>query len=389
MAKVLVGLTGSVSVYKSINVLRLLEKRGHTVKAVLTESAQKFVTPLLVSSTIKGEVYTDVDFWGKGKSMHIDLARWAELIAVVPCTANTISKIRYGIADNLLTSTILAFKGPLLIAPAMHQEMWLNPEIQNSVEYLKEFRGVFVSNPERGVLASGETGCGRLLREEFIVEDIEAALKGSPLKGYKILLCYGRTEEPIDAVRVITNRSSGLMGYYIAKAVKEYGGKLIQVVGETSVPPYERDEVVRVKTAEEMLNSVEKYLEQADVFIMAAAVSDYRSEHQYSEKLKKGEKLTIELVPTKDILKTVAPLKRNGQIFVGFALETSNLESYAKKKLEEKNLDIIVGNYASAMGSEFSSGLVIDKNGEIEEFSNLSKEALAIKIVEKIIKLVK
>lgn len=389
MAKVLVGLTGSVSVYKSINVLRLLEKRGHSVKAVLTESAQKFVNPLLVSSTIKGEVYTDVDFWGKGKSIHIDLARWAELIAVVPCTANTISKIRYGIADNLLTSTILAFKGPLLIAPAMHQEMWLNLEIQGSVEYLKEFRGTFVSGPEKGVLASGEIGCGRLLKEEFIVEDIEAVLKGSPLKDYKVLLCYGRTEEPIDAVRVITNRSSGLMGFYIAKAVKEHGGNLIQVVGETSIPPYGRDETIRVRTAEEMLEAVRKYVEKADVLIMAAAVSDYRSGSQYTKKLKKGDRLTVTLLPTKDILKTVAPLKRENQIFVGFALETDNLEDYAKKKLEEKNLDIIIGNYASAMGSEFSSGLIMDKSGGLEEFSNVTKETLAVKIVEKIIKMLK
>ncbi|MDI6851192.1 MAG: bifunctional phosphopantothenoylcysteine decarboxylase/phosphopantothenate--cysteine ligase CoaBC [bacterium] len=389
MAKIVIGLTGSVSVYKSINVLRILEKRGHSVRAILTESAQKFLSRLLVKSTISGDVYTDEDFWKTGKSVHIELARWADLIAIVPCTANTISKIRYGLADNLLTSTVLAFKGPLLIAPAMHQEMWLNLEIQGSVEYLKEFRGTFVSGPEKGVLASGEIGCGRLLKEEFIVEDIEAVLKGSPLKDYKVLLCYGRTEEPIDAVRVITNRSSGLMGFYIAKAVKEHGGNLIQVVGETSIPPYGRDETIRVRTAEEMLEAVRKYVEKADVLIMAAAVSDYRSGSQYTKKSKKGDRLTVTLLPTKDILKTVAPLKRENQIFVGFALETDNLEDYAKKKLEEKNLDIIIGNYASAMGSEFSSGLIMDKSGGLEEFSNVTKETLAVKIVEKIIKMLK
>jgi len=389
VANILVGLTGSVSLYKSINVLRILEKRGHSVRAILTCSAQKFLSPLLIRSTISGEVYTDYDFWRTGKSIHIELARWADLIAIVPCTANTISKIKYGLADNLLTSTILAYKGPLLIAPAMHQEMWLNPEVQSSVEYLKEFRGVFVSGPEKGMLASGETGCGRLLKEEFIVEDIEAVLRGLPLKGRKVLLCYGRTEEPIDAIRVITNRSSGLMGFYLAKAVKEHGGNLIQVVGETSIPPYGRDEIIRVRTSEEMLEAVRKYLEEADIFIMAAAVSDYRSESQYSEKLKKGDRLTVTFLPTRDILKTVASLKRENQIFVGFALETDNLETYARKKLEEKNLDIIIGNYASAMASEFSSGLIMDKSGRLEEFSNETKETLAIKIVGKIIKMLK
>ncbi len=385
MAKILFGLTGSVSVYKSINVIRQIESLQHDTKVILTQSAEKFIAPILVSSVIKGEVYTENDFWRYGRSLHIELARWAELIAIVPCTANTLSKIRYAIADNLLTSTILAFKGPLVVAPAMHEEMWLNPQVQDLVQYLKEMRGVFLSGPGRGKLASGEEGCGRLLKEEYIVEDIESALRGVPLKGKKVLVCYGRTEEPIDPVRVITNRSSGLMGYYLSKAVKEYGGELIQVVGETSIEPYGRGDIIRVRTAEEMHHAIMEKIGDIDVIIMAAAVSDYKPSKILEGKLKKGKDVTLTLTQTVDILKSVASVRRESQIVVGFALETENLLEYAKRKLQEKSLDMIVANYVSAMGSQKSEGMIIDKFGNIEEFSQLSKQDLARRIIQKVI----
>ncbi len=388
MAKILFGLTGSVSVYKSINAIRQIESLGHDTKVVLTLSAEKFISPLLVSSVTKGDVYSENDFWKYGKSLHIELARWADLIAIVPCTANTLSKIRYGIADNLLTSTILAFKGPLVIAPAMHQEMWLNPQVQDSVQYLKEMRGVFFSGPARGTLASGEAGCGRLLNEEYIVEDIEAVLRGRPLKGKKVLVCYGRTEEPIDSVRVITNKSSGLMGFYLCKAVKEHGGELIQVVGETSIEPYGRGEIVKVRTSEDMYNAVTEKIKDVDILIMAAAVSDYKPAEFFEGKLKKGKDLKISLTQTVDILKSVSSVRRENQVIVGFALETEHLREYAQRKLEEKSLDIVIANYSSAMGSETTDGMIIDKFGNIDEFAQATKRDLAIKIIERVIKFI-
>ncbi len=387
MGKVLIGITGSISLYKSINVIRALEKQGHEVNVILTASAEKFISRNLVSALTRGKVFTDDDFWNAGKSLHIELAHWADVLAIVPCTANTLSKIRHLIADNLLTNTIVAFKGPILVAPAMHEEMWLNPELQGTVSYLKEYRGIFFSGPERGPLASGETGCGRLYREDFIVEDILSLLRGRPLKGMSVIVSYGRTEEPLDPVRVITNKSSGIMGYYLCKKVIEYGGKLVQVVGETSIQPYGRGEIYKVKTADEMYERVKTLLPESTVLIMAAAVSDYKPERYLEFKLKKQNSLNLSLVKTVDILSQIASLKKNSQIFVGFALETGNLIEYAKQKLHEKKLDIIVGNYASAMGSENSSGVIIDRDGNETPFDNICKEKLAELILDKVLAL--
>lgn len=385
MGKILIGLTGSISLYKSINVIRSLEKRGHEVNVILTPSAEKFLSKNLISALTRGKVFTDVDFWSSGRSLHIELARWADVIAVVPCTANTLSKIRHLIADNLLTNTIVAYKGPILIAPAMHEEMWLNPELQEIVGYLKKYRGVFFSGPGRGPLASGETGCGRLYEEDFIVEDILSILKGRPLEGISIVVCYGRTEEPIDPVRVITNKSSGIMGYHLCRKVVEYGGKLVQVVGETSIQPYGRGEIYKVKTADEMFERIKTLLPESKVLIMAAAVSDYKPEHIMDFKLKKQNGLNLKLVKTVDILSGLSSVKKSDQIFVGFALETGNLIEYAKQKLKEKNLDVIVGNYAGAMGSEISSGVIIDRHGNETPFENVSKEKLAELILDKVL----
>ncbi|MGB9824826.1 MAG: bifunctional phosphopantothenoylcysteine decarboxylase/phosphopantothenate--cysteine ligase CoaBC [Candidatus Hydrothermia bacterium] len=389
MARILIGVTGSVALYKSLNVIRLLEKQGYEVKVVLTPSAEKFISGLLFSSVMKGQVYTDTDYWKYGKSLHIELARWAEVIAVVPCTANTLSKIRYSLSDNLLTALILAFKGPILLAPSMHEEMWHNPEVQESVKYLKEARNVFFSGPGKGPLASGESGCGRLYDEEFIVEDIISLLKGRPLRGISVLVSYGRTEEPMDVVRVITNKSSGTMGFYLSRKVLEYGGNLYQVVGETSIPPYGRGHIFRVKTAEEMYEQIKKLLHEVKVLIMAAAVSDYKPEKYVDRKIKKQDRMQIELVKTIDILSELSREKREGQIFVGFALESDNLVEYAKMKMKQKNLDLIVGNYPDAMGSDFSSGVIIDRNGSIEEFNSITKEALSDIIIQKVLDLLK
>jgi len=384
--KVILGISGSIAAYKAANIGRLLKKRGADIRIILTNGAQKFVSPLLFKSLLECGVYTEDEYWDYKGGLHIQLAQWGDVLLIAPATLNTISKLAQGIADNLLTSTAAAFKGPVVLAPAMHTEMWNNPILQQNIKKLLQMSNFYLSGPGEGELASGDKGIGRLLEEEFIVEDTVAALKGFPLKNKKILLTYGRTEEYIDDVRVITNRSSGLMGISLAKKVKEMGGQLTQVVGETSYPPYGRDRIIRVKTTQEMLEVLEREIENHDILIMAAAVSDYAPYTKIRGKIKKTNELTLHLKENPDILKHLSNYKGK-RLFIGFALEADNIIENARAKLNEKSLDIIVANSIGSMGSSRTSGYIISSTGVEVSFLDMDKDSLAEKILEHVIKL--
>jgi len=384
--KVILGISGSIAAYKAANVGRLLKKRGADIRVVLTDAARKFVSPLLFKSLLECDVYTEDEYWDYKGGLHIHLAQWADILLIAPATLNTISKLAQGIADNLLTSIAAAFKGPVVLAPAMHTEMWSNPVFQQNVKKLLQMGNFYLSGPGEGELASGDRGIGRLLEEEFIVEDAIAASKGFPLRDKKILLTYGRTEEYIDDVRVITNRSSGLMGISLAKKIKEMGGQLTQVVGETSYPPYGRGKLIRVKTTREMLEVLESEIESHDVLIMAAAVSDYVPSEKISGKIKKRAELTIHLKENPDILKHLSKHKGK-RVFIGFALESENIVENARTKLREKSLDVIVANSLESMASSKSSGYIITSTGVEESFRDIDKESLAEKILELVVKM--
>ncbi len=384
--KVLLGITGSIAAYKAPFIVRNLVKEGHEVKAVITEKAQHFVSKDVLAYLTHNRVFAGNDYFDIPSSVHIDLVKWADVLLVAPADYNIIGKAASSIADDILSTIVASFSGPVVFAPAMHDIMWYNPILQDKVAYLKD-KGYFFSGPAMGELYSGDRGAGRLNEIEYIVEDTVAAYRGLPLKGKKVLLVYGRTEEMIDDVRVITNRSSGKMGIEIAREIKRNGGYLYQVVGKTSIPPYQRDEVVYATSSNEMMEKVKGLLDKVDILVMAAAVSDFRPEKRIEGKVKREAKkvLNLKLTKTEDILKSLLPYKKH-RIFVGFAL-SDEIEKDAVIKLKEKGLDIVVANLTTAMEGNLSTGFILHKNGEKIEFSNISKREVAEKLVREIIRI--
>ncbi len=371
---VILGVTGSVAVFKSIILSRLLFKEGFNQKVILTQGALNFVKPLAYSSLTGADVYTDEDFFKA--NTHIDIAKWGDVLLVAPATANFISKLALGIADNLLLSVALAFSGRIIIAPAMHTEMWENPSVKENVEKLRE-RGVEILDPVVGELSSGDFGKGRMVEPEAIVSYLK---RDTP----KVLLVYGRTEEDIDDVRVITNRSSGRMGYEIHKALQSKGIPHRNVV--VGCVRYFPENFVHLRTTKELLEYLKKNIPSFDVLIMLCAVSDFVPyKHEGKLDRRKGN-ISIELAPNVDVLRSLSSLKGN-RLFVGFALEReSNLLDRAYSKLKEKGLDLIVANTLSSMGSESISGMLIDSNGRIiMEFRKEPKSRFARKLVEYIL----
>ncbi len=382
--KVALGITSSIAAYKVPLLIRALKKQGHEVRAVLTENAARFVTPEIVTLLTGNDVIVGNRYFLKTSSQHIEISKWADVLLIAPADYNIIGKVASGVADDIVSTLVAAFKGPVVFAPAMHDVMWENPVLQDRVRYLKE-KGYYFSGPIEGDLYSGDKGKGRFHEIEFIIEDLYAAHNRAPLAEKKVLLVYGRTEEPIDDVRVITNRSSGKMGVAIAKEIKKHGGYLIQIAGKLSVEVYGRDEIVRVTTSEEMKNAVHDKIKESDILIMAAAVSDFKPENRLTGKLRreKTERLYISLKRTDDILKSLSDLKGE-KVFVGFAL-SDDIETVAPLKLREKNLDILVANTISAMEGERSSGFILTKDGSKKAFSEIEKERLAHLIVQEIL----
>jgi len=391
--KIIFGVTGGIAAYKSCFLVRELAKRNAEVRVVMTPSAVEFISPLTFSTLSNYNVLvntfpstqkdgTDVSTW------HIDYARWADLMIIAPATINTIAKIAHGFADNALTTLASALRSPLLVAPAADVDMYKNKFTQENINRL-ESNDAYIVKAESGELASGLSGYGRMADVNKIIDAAEIVLSGlkKDLPGKKILITAGPTYEDIDPVRFIGNRSSGKMGYAIAKAAFLRGADVTLISGPTLLTAYPEIKIISVRSAAEMKKSVEKELRNNDILIMAAAVADFRPLTLKSRKIKKEDKLTeIKLTRTDDIL---ASIKKDGKIIVGFALETDNEKSNAVKKLKAKNLDMIVINSVrdkkSAFEYDTNKIIVIHNTGKQKLYPLLSKFQAANKILSEII----
>ncbi len=383
--KIIVGITGGIAVYKVAELVRLLKKEGMDVQVVMTESATRFVSPLTFE-TLSGREVLCEQFASTGGISHIELTDWADLMLIAPATANTIGKLASGIADNLLTTMVMACPKAVILAPAMNHRMYDNPIVRDNIKRLSELGHVFVG-PEEGELACGWTGRGRLAEPARMVEAVKDVLTPKDLEGERLLVTAGPTREPIDPVRFVSNRSSGKMGYELAKEGRRRGAEVVLITGPTYLKPPYGVTTVMVSTAEEMYNAVMSYFPQSTIVVMASAVADYRPKLIYEEKIKKGESgLTLELERTVDILLELGRNKAD-KLLVGFALETDNLTENAKKKLREKNLDLIVANTPATMDSDSSSAIIIDSSLNIQTIGECTKEELSALILSRVVEL--
>ena len=391
--KILLCVTGGIAVYKAAALTSKLTQSGAEVKVLLSESAAKFVSPLTFQALSRNEVYTDT-FDEKNPKViaHIDLADWADLILIAPATANSIGKLANGIADNMITTTLLAATSPVWIAPAMNVHMYDHPAVKDNIKRLYDFGCRFIE-PGEGYLACGYVGKGRLEEPEKIVSLIEGFFnnKDGPLKGKTILVTAGPTREKIDPVRYLTNHSSGKMGYAIAKEAVKAGANVLLVSGPVNLPVPAGVSYVPVESAQDMYEAVIDRFEQADAVIKTAAVADYRPRNAAVHKIKKrdGDEV-IELERTKDILLELGK-RKNRQILVGFAAETNDVEEYARKKLMNKNADMIVANNVAAEGAGFGTetNLVtfFRRDGTYENLPMLPKREVAKKILNEVCRL--
>ena len=387
--KIVLGVTGGIAAYKAIALTSKLSQAGATVQVILTEGAQEFVTPLSFQAISRQPVYTDTfDELDSGKIQHIDLADWADLFIIAPATANLIGKYANGIADDMLSTTLLATTAPVYLAPAMNVDMYEHPAVQDNLNRLTE-RGVLLIDPNEGYLACGYTGKGRLAEPEDIVAYLEGQLsKGRPLAGKKLLVTAGPTQEKIDPVRYLTNYSSGKMGFSIAEVAAEMGADVTLVAGPVSLPTPKNVRRIDVVSTEDMYQATLEHFPAQDIVIKSAAVSDYRPKTQATEKIKKqSEQMTIEVERKQDILKTLGQ-KKTDQYLVGFAAETNDVKRYGQKKLTEKNLDAIVINDVSKAGIGFGSDdnevLIVMKDGSEIKIDKTSKLAVAQQLLSDI-----
>ncbi|MFF2093602.1 bifunctional phosphopantothenoylcysteine decarboxylase/phosphopantothenate--cysteine ligase CoaBC [Paenibacillus sp. NPDC058174] len=383
---IILGITGGIAAYKGAALCSKLVQAGADVHVIMTESAAKFITPLTLQTLSRHPVYIDT-FEERDPSVvaHIHLADHADLIVIAPATANAIGKIANGLADDMLSTTMLAATSPVLIAPAMNVHMYENPAVVRNLELLAE-RGMMFVEPGTGQLACGYVAKGRLAEPEDIVRAVEAFFaQGDTLAGKRVLVTAGGTVERLDPVRYLTNDSSGKMGFAIAEAAKAMGAQVTLIAGRTSAQPPAGVELIRVESAQQMLEAVTERYDTADIVVKAAAVADYRPVKQHGQKLKKnGESLTLELERTTDILQTLGE-KKTGQLLIGFAAETEDVERYAMDKLTRKNCDLIVANDVRAEGAGFNGDTNIVQlygpEGLIEAMPMLSKREVAQRLL--------
>ena len=388
---VVIGVTGGIAVYKALDVISALRKKDIEVHVIMTESASKFVNPLTFQSISQNMVVTDMFAEPKAwEIQHISLAQKADLMIIATATANVIGKISNGIADDMLSTTVMATKAKVLIAPAMNTNMYQNPIVQNNISKLKDFGYKFIE-PASGRLACGDIGIGKLADVNTIVERVIEELedKEQDLLGKKVLVSAGPTIAPIDPVRYITNRSTGKMGYAIAKEARDRGAEVILVSGPTNLEPPKNVKIINIKTNEEMKKEILQNFKWADIVIKSAAVADYKPKEYSKEKIKKGEgDLNICLTRDNDILKFLGEIKTH-QVLVGFAAESDNVLENAERKLKNKNLDFIVANDITSsdtgFGSEDNKVVILSKNNEKLELEKMSKKKVASNIFDMIL----
>lgn len=364
--RILLGISGGIAAYKAAELTRLLVRNGADVRVVLTEAGSRFVTPVTLQALSGQTVWSDLwDPQIADNMGHIELSRDRDLVVVAPASADFLAKLAHGLADDLLSSLCLARRSPLLVAPAMNVEMWENAATQRNVETLQA-DGVRVAGPAAGDQACGETGMGRMLEPAQLLAEIGAFFAPKPLAGRKVLVTAGPTEEPIDPVRVITNASSGKMGFAVARAAQEAGGQVTLVSGPVSLATPAGVARVNVRTAQEMFEAVKKGAPACDIFISVAAVSDYRAKHPAQQKIKKanGKELALQLEENPDILAWVAALPKP-PFCVGFAAESEQLERHAREKRAKKKLQLLAANLAQdALGSDDNAITLFDDQGE-------------------------
>lgn len=389
--KIVLGVTGGIAAYKSAELVRELVRAEAEVHVVMTRNSQAFITPLTFQTLSGNPVITELfSLTEESEIGHISLANAAEVLVIAPATANIIGKIAGGIADDMLTTIVMATKAPVLLAPAMNVHMWENVIFQENVEKLRS-RGYHFIDPEAGELACGYEGKGRLAEVPEIMEEIRAILSPKDFSRETILITAGPTEEPIDPVRFISNRSSGKMGFALARAARRRGAEVILISGPTALSAPKKVKYIAIRSASQMREFVLEHMEKASIIIKAAAVADYRPRRNAPEKIKKSEKeIVLELERNPDILSEVG--KRKGRrIVVGFAAETENLLQNARRKLEEKNLDLIVANDVTLpeAGFEADTNIVkfLDRSGKVEELPLMTKEELADRLLNRIAQL--
>lgn len=388
--KILIGITGSIAAYKIPSLVRLLIKAGAEVKVVMTPAANEFVSPLVLSTLSRNQVLIDLadeSTWAN----HVMLGRWADVFLIAPASCNTIAKMASGLCDNLLLAVYLSATCPVILAPAMDEDMWNHPSFKRNLETLKDWNHL-VLDSEYGELASGLVGMGRMLEPESILHKLELFFtKTLELQGKKALVTAGPTYENIDPVRFIGNHSSGKMGIAIAEALAERGCEVQLILGPSNLrTEHKRITTTHVNSAAEMFDACSTRFENMDIAVMSAAVADYTPVRVAEEKIKKkDEQFSIELTKTKDILKHLGSIKKSGQLLVGFALESHDERNYALKKLEEKNADAIILNSLKDEGATFGHDTnkisIFERNGQESHFPLKSKKELAKDIVTKIV----
>jgi len=390
--KILLGITGSIAAYKTTYLIRGLVKEGAVVKVIMTDAACSFISPLTISTLSKTKVHThlmDEETWNN----HVELGMWADLFIIAPATANTMSKMAIGMADNFLTAVYLSAKCPVWIAPAMDLDMWKHPSTQGNLRVLHSY-GIHILNPEIGELASGLYGQGRMMEPESIMDALSDYFNTkNDLAGKKVLITAGPTFENIDPVRFIGNRSSGKMGIALAEECAARGAQVILVLGPSKLEVNEDNiHTYRVVTSDEMYNVANSFYSESDIVIFAAAVADYKVKHISTEKIKKkGETLSLELVKTIDIAQNLGEKKKKSQFHVGFALETNNESEHAKEKLKKKNFDMIVLNSLKDEGAGFQHDTnkvtIFTKSSDTPtKFELKTKKEVATDIVDLIVK---
>ncbi|MFC1938792.1 bifunctional phosphopantothenoylcysteine decarboxylase/phosphopantothenate--cysteine ligase CoaBC [Chloroflexota bacterium] len=388
---IVLGITGSIAAYKAADLASKLVQAGARVNVVMTEAATRFVTPLTFRSLTSRPVVTSMwELSSEFSIEHVALADVADVVVIAPATANAIAKLASGIADDMLTATVLATRAPVIIAPAMHANMFQNPVTRDNLTKLRA-RGFTITGPAYGRLASGDTGPGRLAEAQQIIAAISEVLTRShDLTGKRIVVTAGGTQEPIDPVRFITNRSSGKMGLALAEAARDRGAEVTLITAPTHLPKPDGIEVIPVRTATEMKRAVTKAVKKADALIMAAAVADYQPRSPATSKIKKeSPSLTLELTRPADILAEV----KGNFLKVGFAAESKDMVANARKKLAQKGLDLIVANDItdpkSGFGADTNKVTIIDKQGEVENLPLMSKREVAERILDRVVGLLK